>query len=684
MLISFIVESQNLHNNPNAASVQNETNATTGWTGNAIITSDATDSQLGIYSLRIESSGSNGRNAQYTFQAVVGEQYTITIWVKEGAQSASDPAFAGWTGFQDFSLTRINAPNWTEFTWAVTATNTSPLIKVFSGSARNSSPGDHIFIDNISIIPASGGDSEAPSAVTTVAASNTTTTTTDLSWTASTDNIGVTNYEVFQDGLSIGFTGGATTFNVTGLSADTGYAFTVFARDAVGNISASGNTANITTLGDTEAPSAVTTLAASNTTATTTDLSWTASTDNIGVTDYEVFQDGLSLGFTGGVTTFNVTGLTASTSYAFTVLARDAVPNVSLAGNTINVVTSGAPDTEAPSSVTTVAGSNTTTTTTDLSWTASTDNVGVTNYEVFQDGLSIGLTGGATTFNVTGLSANTGYAFTVFARDAFGNISAPGNTENVTTLADTQAPTAPTSVVGSNTTTTSTDLSWTASTDNIGVTDYEVFQDGLSIGLTGGATSLNVAGLTVSTSYAFTVFARDAVPNVSLVSNTANVTTLDPGSVTDYTSENANLTTIDWTTRDLFADRNVGIGTTNTQGYRLAVAGNVVAEEIKVALQGNWPDFVFENNYKLPTLEEVEDHINKNGHLINIPSAKEVEKTGIKLGQMNAKLLQKIEELTLYTLEQQKKIEKLENDNKQIKQLLDRLLIIENQLKDKK
>ncbi len=102
----------------------------------------------------------------------------------------------------------------------------------------------------------------------------------------------------------------------------------------------------------------------------------------------------------------------------------------------------------------------------------------------------------------------------------------------------------------------------------------------------------------------------------------------------------------------------VGIGT-GTPDHELAVNGTVHAKEVLVDLVG-WPDFVFESKYYLPSLEEVEDHINKKGHLQNIPSAKEVEENGAKLGDMTKKLLQKIEELTLYTIQQEKRIKALE------------------------
>ncbi len=130
----------------------------------------------------------------------------------------------------------------------------------------------------------------------------------------------------------------------------------------------------------------------------------------------------------------------------------------------------------------------------------------------------------------------------------------------------------------------------------------------------------------------------------------------------------------------LVIDRNyggsVGIGTTDTQGFKLGVKGRIAAEEVKVAKYTNWPDYVFENNYNLPTLNEVENHIKKNGHLKDIPSAKEVSQEGFFLGSMDAKLLQKIEELTLYTIAQEKqlkaqeeKIKILENQTKEIEKL---------------
>ncbi|WP_295222903.1 hypothetical protein [uncultured Chryseobacterium sp.] len=126
---------------------------------------------------------------------------------------------------------------------------------------------------------------------------------------------------------------------------------------------------------------------------------------------------------------------------------------------------------------------------------------------------------------------------------------------------------------------------------------------------------------------------------------------------------------------------NVGIGTSTPQ-YRLDVNGKssfadnmrvnakIEAKEIKVTLTPT-ADFVFENDYNLPRLEDVEKHIKEKKHLPEIASAKEMEKEGVNVGEFQIKLLQKIEELTLYTIEQnklikeqQKRIEALENQNK--------------------
>ena len=105
---------------------------------------------------------------------------------------------------------------------------------------------------------------------------------------------------------------------------------------------------------------------------------------------------------------------------------------------------------------------------------------------------------------------------------------------------------------------------------------------------------------------------------------------------------------------------NVGIGTSNPDA-KLAVNGTVHSKEVLVDLDG-WPDYVFANDYHLQPLEKVEEFINQNNHLPEIPSEAEVLENGINLGEMDAKLLQKIEELTLYLIEQNKEIQSLKKE----------------------
>lgn len=141
----------------------------------------------------------------------------------------------------------------------------------------------------------------------------------------------------------------------------------------------------------------------------------------------------------------------------------------------------------------------------------------------------------------------------------------------------------------------------------------------------------------------------------------------------------------------LFVNGRIGIGTQNLPSdYKLAIVGKMISEEVKIASNTNWPDYVFEEKYQLPTLNEVEHYIKENGHLQHIPNAYSVKTEGFLLGEMNAKLLQKIEELTLYTIEQEKKItsleylnSKIEQDHKVLENLLERISSLEQELKSK-
>jgi hypothetical protein len=117
---------------------------------------------------------------------------------------------------------------------------------------------------------------------------------------------------------------------------------------------------------------------------------------------------------------------------------------------------------------------------------------------------------------------------------------------------------------------------------------------------------------------------------------------------------------------------NVGIGTTQPD-YPLTVNGSIHAKEVRVDLNVPAPDYVFEKDYQLTSLEDIKTYIDQNKHLPEVPSAKEMEKNGVQLGEMNMILLRKIEELTLHAIEQNKMIEEMKKENEKQNILINEL-----------
>lgn len=546
-------------------------------------------------------------------------------------------------------------------------------------------------------------DTQAPTAPTGLTSSNVTAAGLRLTWNASTDNVGVTGYFIYQDGSQVNATAiTGTLYDVTGLTQATNYSFYVRAVDNAGNVSGNSTAINVTT-SDAQAPSAPTALAVSNLAATSLTLGWNASTDNVGVTGYDVYRNGTKINASPvTATSYNVTGLTASTAYSFYVQARDAAGNISANSNVVNATTTAggctgtgtirfqrwnnisgtsvsnltsnanypnnpstsgtltsfetpsqsgdnfgmkvfgylcppatgsytfwiasddnselwlsttsspankvriayhtqytgsrewnkyatqksaaitltagnvyyiealmkdgtqndnlavgwarpgqstnAPsevipgsrlmptlaDTEAPTAPLNLAAGSITQSSLTLTWSASTDDVGVTGYDVYQNNVKINASNiSSTSYNVTGLSSSTIYTFYVVAKDAAGN-SAASNAINVSTGApDTQAPTAPLNLSSNNITQTSATINWSAATDNVGVSGYDVYRNGTKVNTNlVTTTSYNVTGLTAATTYSFTVIAKDAAGNSSVPSAALSVTTLlpNPGS----------------------------------------------------------------------------------------------------------------------------------------------------------
>ena len=208
----------------------------------------------------------------------------------------------------------------------------------YNGSQTSCEAFSYGEVEDYTVVIGSQVVDQPPTAPANLTSSNIAQTSVNLSWDASSDDNGVTGYDVYKDGAVINTTTN-TSFEVTGLSAATSYSFYVKAKDAAGNVSDASNTVNVTTLNATdEPPTAPANLTSSNITKTSVDLSWDASSDDNGVTGYDVYKDGAVINTTTN-TSFEVTGLSAATSYSFYVKAKDAAGNVSDASNTVNVTT---------------------------------------------------------------------------------------------------------------------------------------------------------------------------------------------------------------------------------------------------------------------------------------------------------------------------------------------------------
>ena len=441
------------------------------------------------------------------------------------------------------------------------------------------------------------GDTIAPSTPTNLMVSNTTQTSVDLTWTASTDNIAVAGYAVFNGATQVG-TSSNTNYTVTGLSASTSYSFTVKAYDAASNISSNSTNVSVTTIsGGTgngiatelliseyiEGSSNNKALEIANFTGATIDLSAyslkkatngagtfsTTLTLNGTLANGQVYVVGHSsataailnvanitdsgvLSFNGndaiGLFKNNVlidlignasssanfaqnitlqrqssvsspnTSYTVSEWNSFATDTFSGLGNHSIDGGTVT-------DSTAPAAPANLAASNITQNSVDLSWSASTDNVAVTGYDVYQNGVKI-TSVTTTSYTVSGLTDETAYNYSITALDAAANVSTASNTVYITTLPapDTTTPSVPSNLASTNVTQTSVDLNWSASTDNVAVTGYDVYQDALIVASV-SSTSYSVTNLTAGTSYNFSVIAKDAAGNFSNNSNTLNITT---------------------------------------------------------------------------------------------------------------------------------------------------------------
>jgi chitodextrinase len=249
-----------------------------------------------------------------------------------------------------------------------------------------------------------------------------------VSWIASTDPDNTSSqltYGVYRNGIRIATTAaGITSWVDTGRAVSTTYSYTVSAYDPAGNGSAQSSAVQATTppLLDTTPPTVPTNLSVTGTTTSTVSLAWTASTDNVGVAGYKIYRGGVQIG-ASGVASYTDTGVSASTTYSYTVSAYDAAGNNS-AQTAPASATTGTPDTQAPTvSITSPANNQNISGVTTIAANAA-DNVGVVGVQFQLDGGNLGAeltTSPYSTSWDTSRTANGSHLLTAVARDAAGN-----------------------------------------------------------------------------------------------------------------------------------------------------------------------------------------------------------------------------------------------------------------------
>jgi chitodextrinase len=346
----------------------------------------------------------------------------------------------------------------------------------------------------------------------------------NLSWKASTDNVGVTGYQVYRNSAQLVSIAAVTNYADTTVSPSTSYSYKVRTFDAAGNLSSFSSTKNVTTPSkDSKAPSTPSNLVASAVSATQINLRWKASTDNRKVIGYEIYREGTLRSSIGAVTNFSDTAVLPLMTYHYQVRARDADGNLSGFSNQATASTPA--DAQKPSPPSQLTALATNATRVDLSWKAASDNVAVIAYDLYRDGSPLVSVGVETNYADNAVLPSTNYNYEVRARDAAGNLSDPSNTALVNTPADTDKPSAPSNLNATAVSSFQVDLAWNASTDNVAVTGYNIYRDGVSLPVTVIGTNYTDNTVLPSTNYNYEVRARDAADNLSDPSNTAPVNT---------------------------------------------------------------------------------------------------------------------------------------------------------------
>jgi chitodextrinase len=514
-----------------------------------------------------------------------------------GSVSVSCGTGCGWTASSASSWLTCTPTGGTgagTVTWSATAnTGTSSRTGTLSIAGQT-----------FTVTQPAAADTTAPTAQITSPTAGTTVSGTVAVNVTATDNVGVTRVDWFVNGTVVGSSPTApATFSWNTTTAPNGSNnLQARAYDAAGN-SAVSPMVGVTVqnvVPDTTAPNVPSGLTASAVSSSQINLSWTAATDSggSGLAGYKIYRSGTQIATTAS-TSYSNTGLSASTSYSYTVAAYDNAGNTSAQSVAASATTQAAPDTTAPSVPTGLAASAVSSSQINLSWTAATDSggSGLAGYKIYRNGTQIATTA-STSYSNTGLSASTSYSYTVAAYDNAGNTSAQSVAASATTqaAADTTAPSIPTGLTAYAGSCSHNVITWNVSTDTggSGLKGYNLYRNGVFLKqVAAPALTTTDTGLAASTSYAYAVAAVDNAGNESAKSAavnattpacpdnppTASLTTPTSGATLSGTATFAGSATDDIgvTKVEFWCDGSVLLGTATTAPYNAAVNTTTMA-----------------------------------------------------------------------------------------------------------
>jgi len=423
--------------------------------------------------------------------------------------STDNVSVAGYDVYRDGVLVKTTVETTFIDTGLLPDKNYSYSVKAKDLTGNVSKPSSTITIRTLS-------DEEVPTVPANVQIVSITETSITIKWDEAEDNIGIKEYEIFRNGVSVGKTSNLS-YTDNGLEPDTEYSYAVRAIDTEKNASELSEAVIAKTEKDTIAPSVPKNLKINSKTQSSVYLVWSSSTDNVQVAGYKIYRDGIEIG-TSYTTSY--TDQITSGTFIYSVAAYDTSGNVSDMSD--NVLC----DNEIPSSPELKLVSKDATTIT-ISWSEAEDNIGVTGYLICRRSANSYATIGpinTTSYTDKNLTPGVVYTYYVIAIDGAENISIPSNTIEVVTSPDTESPTVPTGLRIVSKTKNSVELIWNRSSDNVSVSGYEIYRNGIKIGtsLTSGYTDTDLKEDSI---YEYTVKAFDAAGNISDESEPVVVTT---------------------------------------------------------------------------------------------------------------------------------------------------------------